>query len=163
MFFGGGVAKLEELENLKNDSPAYLITCQYCNGTQKTITICNRCNGTGIMDMPGNNATSLSMVFSCVSCYGSGYEQCKMCIGGKMADPDYNAKCGILSEKIENLEGEIEQLDMQLRPEKYESKGNDGGNVGGNAGAVYIDPDPDWNLETKKTDCVKCKGSGSDI
>ena len=126
------MAKLEKLENLKNDSPAYLITCQYCNGTQKTITICNRCNGTGIMDMPGNNATSLSMVFSCVSCYGSGYEQCKMCIGGKMADPDYNAKCGILS-----------------------------GNVGGNAGAIYIDPD--WNLETKKTDCVKCKGSGSDI
>ncbi len=80
-----------------------------------------------------------------------------------MADSDYNAKCDIWSEKIENLEGEIEQLDMQLHPEKYESKGNDGGNVGGNAGAVYIDPDSDWNLETKKTDCVKCKGSGSDI
>ena len=63
--------------------------------------------------------------------------------------------------EIENLEEEIEQLDMQLHPEKYESKGNDGGNVGGNAGAIYIDPD--WNLETKKTDCVKCKGSGSDI
>lgn len=152
-------AKQKELENLKNDSPKYLITCQYCNGTQISSTVCKRCNGTGIMDMPGNDVTSLSMVFSCASCYGSGYEQCKMCMGGKMADPDYNVKCDAWNEKIENLEGEIEQLDRQLHPEKYSSKGNDGNNVG----AVYINPDPDWNLETKKADCVRCKGSGSVI
>lgn len=167
-------AKQKELETLKYNKPKYLITCQYCGGTQESNTICNRCNGTGIMDMPGNDAMSLSLVFSCASCGGSGYEYCKMCINGKMADPDYFTKCETWNEKIENLEEDIMQLDMQLHPEKYEAKGNGGksgdngvtvvvpgsGSAYSNPSPVYPDSDSGWNLETKKSDCVRCKGSG---
>lgn len=160
-------AKQEELETLKGNAPNYLIPCQYCDGTQESNTPCNQCNGTGIMDMPGNDAVSLSMVISCMNCRGSGYERCKMCMGGEMADPDYRAKYNAWKEKIENLEEEIKQLDMQLHPEKYAAKGNDGKTGNNDGPAVVPGPDPvppaptpEWNLETKKSDCVRCKGSG---
>lgn len=166
--------KREELSRLRNTTFDYLVKCTYCNGSGRSQVACKKCNGKGIVNIPGD----YYLVVSCGYCMRSGREACGMCMGGQMVNPEYNALCQERNERIKGLEAEIAQLEQQIRPketqpaqDRNQNTGmvNNGGitNNGGtwNPGyggyGIFTD-DNSWGTGRTNTtiDCAKCNNTG---